>query len=426
MEHATDHHDSYAALRIRDFRLLAGGGFLAGFAEDMVSVVIGWELYQRTNSAFALGLVGLVQIVPTLLLALPAGHFVDQHDRKRIAAATMLAMAAAVTGLAVVSLTDGLLALVYAALLVMGICRAFIFPAAASLLPHSVPEPLFSNAAAWETSLSQVATISGPAIGGIGLAIVGNEAVIYLAAAVMFLIAATLFALLRIKGKTGEVEKMTVDSMLAGVRFVRTNRVILACITLDMVAVLLGGATALLPIFARDVLDVGSVGLGFMRAAPAIGALVAGVIVAHRPPFRYAGRTLLLVVAGFGVATIIFGLSRNFWLSLAALFSIGALDSVSMIIRGVLVMVRTPDEMRGRVLSVESVFVGISNELGAFESGVLAALLGATTAVALGGVGTILVVAAIAWWWPEIRRLRRLDPLEPATTETAVVGTGDS
>ena len=426
MEHATDHHDSYAALRIRDFRLLAGGGFLAGFAEDMVSVVIGWELYQRTNSAFALGLVGLVQIVPTLLLALPAGHFVDQHDRKRIAAATMLAMAAAVTGLAVVSLTDGLLALVYAALLVMGICRAFIFPAAASLLPHSVPEPLFSNAAAWETSLSQVATISGPAIGGIGLAIVGNEAVIYLAAAVMFLIAATLFALLRIKGKTGEVEKMTVDSMLAGVRFVRTNRVILACITLDMVAVLLGGATALLPIFARDVLDVGSVGLGFMRAAPAIGALVAGVIVAHRPPFRFAGRTLLLVVAGFGVATIIFGLSRNFWLSLAALFAIGALDSVSMIIRGVLVMVRTPDEMRGRVLSVESVFVGISNELGAFESGVLAALLGATTAVALGGVGTILVVAAIAYWWPEIRRLRRLDPVEPATPDAVVSGAGDS
>ena len=424
MEHATDHHDSYAALRIRDFRLLAGGGFLAGFAEDMVSVVIGWELYQRTNSAFALGLVGLVQIVPTLLLALPAGHFVDQHDRKRIAAATMLAMAAAVTGLAVVSLTDGLLALVYAALLVMGICRAFIFPAAASLLPHSVPEPLFSNAAAWETSLSQVATISGPAIGGIGLAIVGNEAVIYLAAAVMFLIAATLFALLRIKGKTGEVEKMTVDSMLAGVRFVRTNRVILASITLDMVAVLLGGATALLPIFARDVLDVGSVGLGFMRAAPAIGALVAGVIVAHRPPFRFAGRTLLLVVAGFGVATIIFGLSRNFWLSLAALFAIGALDSVSMIIRGVLVMVRTPDEMRGRVLSVESVFVGISNELGAFESGVLAALVGATTAVALGGVGQIL--AAIAYWWPEIRRLRRLDPVEPATPDAVVSGAGDS
>ena len=406
-----EQHDSYAALRFRDFRFLVSGGFLAGFAEDMVSVVVGWELYQRTNSAFALGLVGLVQIVPTLMLALPAGHFVDQHDRKRIAAVTMLVMSAAVGTLAVVSSTSGALALIYAALLVMGICRAFIFPAVASLMPHTVPESEYANAAAWETSLSQIATISGPAIGGIGVAVFGDEAIIYVAAAFMLLVAAGCFALIRAKFDAPVAEKMTIDSMLVGVRFVRSNRVILASIMLDMVAVLLGGATALLPIFAVDILHVGSVGLGFMRAAPAIGALLAGVIVAHRPPFRFAGRTLLFVVAGFGVATIVFGLSTNLWLSLAALFMIGAFDSISMIIRGTLVMIWTPDEMRGRVISVESVFVGISNELGAFESGVIAALLGATATVALGGIGTILVVSAIALWWPEVRRLRRLDSL---------------
>ena len=278
-------------------------------------------------------------------------------------------------------------------------------------MPHTVPESEYANAAAWETSLSQIATISGPAIGGIGVAVFGDEAIIYVAAAFMLLVAAGCFALIRAKLDAPVAEKMTIDSMLVGVRFVRSNRVILASITLDMVAVLLGGATALLPIFAEDILHVGSVGLGFMRAAPAIGALLAGVIVAHRPPFRFAGRTLLIVVAGFGVATIVFGLSTNLWLSLAALFMIGAFDSISMIIRGTLVMIWTPDEMRGRVISVESVFVGISNELGAFESGVIAALLGATATVALGGIGTILVVSAIALWWPEVRRLRRLDSL---------------
>jgi MFS family permease len=408
------HHDSYAALRIRDFRLLASGGFLQALGEDMLGVAVGWELYQRTGSALALGFVGLVQIVPTLLLSLPAGHYVDRHDRKRIVTATTFIYMLAAAALALVSIGEGPVLLVYAALLVIGLCRAFHSPSMSSLLPQIVPRELYPNAAAWESSMWQVATIAGPAIGGLGIWLLGGVSPIYVGAAVLFGVTSLMFSRMRPHPAEPSDEPMTLESLLAGLRFVRATKVILASITLDMVAVLLAGATALLPIFAEDLLDVGASGLGVMRAAPAIGAVLMSLVIAHRAPFKLAGRTLLLAVAGFGMATVLFGASNSLWLSLVALFLIGAFDSISMVIRGTLVMASTPDRMRGRVNAVHFVFIGLSNELGAFESGVAAELLGARGAVIAGGLATLIVVPAIAYAWPEVRRLKRLQDVKEA------------
>jgi MFS family permease len=414
LAHDPDHHDSYAALRIRDFRLLVVGGFLQGLAEDIIVVAVGWEIYQRTGSALALGFVGLVQIVPTLMLALPAGHFVDRNDRRRIVTATAFVYMLAAAGLALVTISSASVLLVYACLLVMGVCRAFHSPSMSSILPQIVPRELYANAAAWESSMWQVATIAGPAIGGVGIWLADGVSPIYIAAAVLFGLTSLLFS--RMQPRPGEPsdEPMTLESLLVGLRFVRATKVILASITLDMVAVLLAGATALLPIFAEDLLDVGASGLGLMRAAPAVGAVLMSVLIAHRPPFRLAGPTLLTAVAAFGLATVLFGVSNSLWLSMAALFLIGAFDSVSMVIRGTLVMASTPDRMRGRVNAVHFVFIGLSNELGAFESGVAAELFGARGAVILGGLAVLIVVPAIAVRWPEVRRLRRLQDVEEA------------
>lgn len=409
-----DHHDSYGALRIRDFRLLGVGGFLQALGEDMLGVAVGWELYQRTGSALALGFVGLVQIVPTLLLSLPAGHYVDRNDRKRIVTATAFVYMLAAAGLALVSMSTAPVLLVYACLLVIGVSRAFHSPSMSSLLPQIVPRELYANAAAWESSMWQVATIAGPAIGGLGIWLLDGVSPIYVGAAILFGVTSLMFSRMHPRPAESSDEPMTLESLLAGLRFVRATKVILASITLDMVAVLLAGATALLPIFAEDLLDVGASGLGLMRAAPAIGAVLMSVVIAHRAPFKLAGRTLLLAVAGFGLATVLFGVSDSLWLSMAALFLIGAFDSISMVIRGTLVMARTPDRMRGRVNAVHFVFIGLSNELGAFESGVAAELLGARGAVIAGGLATLIVVPAIALAWPEVRRLKRLQDVEEA------------
>jgi MFS family permease len=409
---AAEHHDPYAALRFRDFRLLLAGTFLAVVGEQMLGVAIGWELYNRTNAPLALGLVGLVQVLPVLLLALPAGHMVDRLDRKRIIVAAMLLLGLCAMGLAWLSITAGSLVLVYTCLLLIGIARSFQSPAAASLTAQVVPSEHFSSAATWESGSWQAASIIGPALGGLVIALNGAAAPVYAAVAGIMLLVALLLGLMRPRPMARSGEELTLDSLLAGAKFIWNTKVILASITLDMFAVLLGGATALLPIFARDILGVGAAGLGWLRAAPAIGAVLAALTLAHLPPFRRAGRTLLLVVAGFGLATIVFGLSRSFVLSLAMLALLGALDNVSVVIRSTLLLTRTPDALRGRVNAVHSAFIGISNELGAFESGVAAALLGTVGAVVVGGIGTLLVVGVVALIWPEVRRLGRLNPAE--------------
>jgi MFS family permease len=408
-EIAAERHDPYAALRFRDFRLLMAGTFLAIVAEQMLGVAIGWELYERTGSAFALGLVGLVQVAPVVLLALPAGHVADRFDRRRIVVATMATLALCATGLALLSQASGPLAVVYACLLGIGVARAFQSPAISALTAQVVPPEHFSSAATWESGAWQASAITGPALGGYLIAARQSAWEVYAIVAGMLLLVGVLALLMRPRPTARAEEKLTLGSLLAGARFIWNTKIILASISLDMFAVLLGGATALLPIFARDILQVGASGLGWLRAAPAVGAVLAAVGMAYLPPFRRAGRTLLLVVAGFGLATVVFGLSRSFALSLLMLALLGALDNISVVIRSTLLLTRTPDAMRGRVNAVHFVFIGISNELGAFESGVAAALLGTIGAVVAGGIGTVLVVGLVALLWPEVRRLGRLN-----------------
>ncbi|MEO8974099.1 MAG: MFS transporter [Ktedonobacteraceae bacterium] len=404
-----DSQSPYRALQFGDFRLLFIGTFIASLGEQMINVAIGWELYERTGSALVLGGVGLVLVIPIILLSLPAGHLADRFNRKAIVIVTQVLIALGSLGLTVLSYTSGSLVLIYGCLLLIGAAVAFNSPATSTLLPQTVPESVFQNAATWSSSSSQMASVLGPALGGFVIAFSGRATMVYAINVGVALIFAAL--VLPLRGHRREIhssEVKTLGALAEGIQFLRSTQVILAAITLDMFAVLLGGATTLLPIFARDILHVGPVGLGWLRAAPSAGALCMSICIAHAPPFKKAGRTLLLAVAGFGVATVIFGLSRSFWLSLLMLFLLGGLDNISVVIRHTLVLVRTPNAMLGRISSVNSLFIAISNELGGFESGVVAQLFGPILAVASGGVGTILVVLCIALIWPEMRRLRTL------------------
>lgn len=406
----TPRHDPYAVLRVRDFRLLLTGRFITSFGGEMLTFAIAWELWLRTKSAFALGMVGLVQVLPVILLALPAGHFADQHNRRRIILVTQSVFALCSLGLAYLSWTEGPLYLIYACLLVIGISRAFNDPAASTLIPETVPNELFANAATWGSSAWQTAAITGPMVAGLWAGFFNNVTGIYLFDALGILIFVILLSLIQGRQLPLARKAATLDSLKEGLRFMRDTKVILAAITLDMFAVLFGGAVALLPIYATDILHVGAEGLGIMRAASSVGALLMAFALAHLPPFKQAGKTLLIAVAGFGIATIVFGLSKIFWLSVLMLGLLGALDNISVVIRSTLMLTRVPDEMRGRVSAVNSIFIGMSNELGAFESGFLASLLGPILAVAGGGVGTIIVVLVVAAAWPAMRNLKSLAP----------------
>jgi MFS family permease len=409
-------HDPYAALRFRDFRLLLVGRFMTSFGDQMTSFAIGWELWLRTHDELMLGLVGLVQVIPVLVFSLPAGHVADQYNRKRIVFAAQILLSACALGLGILSYLEGPLALIYLCLFGIGLARAFNSPAASTLLPQTVPPPIFTSAATWSSSAWQLAAIIGPAFAGAFVAILHRATPIYFfdaAASLAFLVLVAM-----IKGRTLALSRKatTWDSLAEGMRFIRSTKEILAAITLDMFAVLLGGAVTLLPVYATDILNVGPEGLGIMRAAPSVGALLMAVALAHLPPFQHAGRTLLWSVAGFGAATIVFGLSTIFWLSVLMLLALGALDNISVVIRATLILTRTPDEMRGRASAVNGIFISASNELGGFESGAAAALFGPVAAVVGGGIGTIVVVLAVARTWPEMRNLTTLDM--PARTES--------
>lgn len=374
----------------------------------MQSVAVGWELYERTGSALVLGGIGLVQVLPVILLTLPAGHIADRRDRQRTVLFTQVMLAVCSLGLAVLSYTQGSIFLIYTCLLFSGVARAFNKPASDALLPQLVPLRIFSNAATWNSSAYQLASVVGPAIGGLVIALQKNALGVYIFDAILACACFSAIALISGQQAVRVTEETSLKTLAAGLHFVWENQIILAAIALDLFAVLLGGAVTLLPIFAKDILQVGPEGLGWLRAAPSIGALLMAVALAHLPPMKQAGKALLWSVAGFGVVTIIFGLSRWFWLSLVMLALSGALDNISVVIRHTLVQVRTPDYLRGRVSAVNSVFISTSNELGGFESGLIAAIFGPVISVVGGGIGTIAVVLAVAWIWPEIRKLGSL------------------
>ena len=399
-----DRHFPYAAFRHRDFRLIVVASVASTVGAEMQSVAVGWELYRRTHQALPLGIVGLVQALPVVLLALPAGVVAERVSRRSIILATQATMVAASLGLSLSSYFQAPIWAMYACLGLAGVASAFAFPARWALLPQLVPAEDFHGAVAWRTSAWQVAAATGPALGGFVLSERYGGLRAYLADAALGLVALGAISLIRPRPPAGRGAPLSMGDMLAGVRFVGSRPLIVASITLDMFAVLLGGATALLPIYG-EILRVGPVGYGWLRAAPALGAVSTAVVLAHRPPIRRAGRALLWSVAGFGVATIVFGLSTSYPLSLAMLLLTGALDNISVVIRSTLVQLLTPDSLRGRVSAVNSIFIGISNELGAFESGGLAALVGPVAAVVAGGVGCLGVVLGVNAIWPQVRQL---------------------
>ncbi len=386
---------------------MLGGSGLSSLAYQMQAVILGWQIYALTGSAFSLGLIGLAQFLPIATLIFVAGHVVDRGDRRRIAATCQFLQAISSFTLAAAAIAGiATPALIYAIVVAAGIGRAFERPSAQALLPALVPAALFPRAAAVSSSLLQTATIVGPSIGGLLYGLGPGAA--YAACGLSCLAASVATwqvpTILRIAAR----EPPTLASFFGGVSFIWARPDILGAISLDLFAVLLGGATALLPVYARDILQAGPVGLGLLRAAPALGALGVSVWLARRPMRRHLGHRMFLAVALFGVGTIVFGLSRSLPVSVAALALLGGADVVSVVIRSSLVQIRTPDEMRGRVAAVNLLFIGSSNQLGEFESGTLAALVGAVPAVVIGGVGT-LVVAAV--WMVVFPRLRRLDTI---------------
>ncbi len=402
--------DSYGSLHFRDFRLLLIGVFLTMFARQMLTVAIGWELYERTGSALVLGGVGLAQVIPVIALFLPSGYVSDRYNRKSVIMVSQLIFTFACLGLAFLSYQQGSFFLIYACLVLIGGVQSFSNPASSAIVSQVVPESAYENATTWRSSIAQLSAVISPATGGFLIGIFHGATIVYIISAAAAFIFALLLLLMhvqpQIRGSAGG--QRTLGALLEGLRFLGRSRVLLAAITLDLFAVLLGGATTLLPIYAKSILHVGPIGLGWLQAADSLGAVGMALVLAHRPPLKKAGRTLLLAVTGFGVATIIFGWSQWFWLSFLMLFLLGAFDNISVVIRSTLLLIRTPDEMRGRVSAVSSLFIGTSNQLGGFESGLVAQLIGPVLAVVTGGIGTILVVILVAWHWPEMRRLSTL------------------
>jgi MFS family permease len=402
-----------AAFAHRDFTLLQAARFLTVVGIQMQSVAVGWQVYAITGDPLHLGWVGLSQFLPMMLFALVSGHVADRFDRRRILAICMAVFAAGAGALALLAAQPSLPA-IYAVLVLLGTGRAFSGPAGAALLPKLVPARDFQNAVAWSSTTWQIATVTGPALGG-GLYAAFGPGSVYLTTTVFCAIGALLVARLSVHDWREPETSPIWQRLSAGLRYVWREKAILGAISLDLFAVLLGGAVALLPAIARDVLEVGPLGLGVLRGAPAAGAALMALGLAYRPLERRAGSVMLGAVAVFGLGTIVLGLSRSFALSLAALIVLGAADMFSVYVRQTLIQLGTPDAMRGRVSAVNLVFIGASNELGEFESGVTAAWLGVMPAIVLGGAGTLVVVAVWALLFPALRRVDRLDRIAPGS-----------
>jgi MFS family permease len=386
------------------FRRYFAGNMILILGWQMQKVAIGWEIYERTHSAMYLGYAGLVQFLPQALLMLFAGHITDTYNRKRVFMAALTCNAAAAVGLALNSARGGSIYVLYACLFSYGCARAFIMPSRQAFLPGIIPLEIFSTAVSWNSSGFEISSMAGPAIGGLLIGFFQSPTLVYTINAVGQFIFIALLAGIAYQNRAGTRQPLTLKSFSAGLRFVWKAKVILSAMALDMFGVLLGGATAMMPIYAKDILHVGARGLGWLIAAPSIGAFTMAMIQAHRGPLRKAGRAMLFAVAGFGTVTVIFGMSTNFWLSMAMLFLLGSCDNISVVVRLTLVQVLTPDDMRGRVSALNALFIGTSNELGAFESGFVANFFGPVFSVISGGIGTLIVVAIMTWLSPELRR----------------------
>jgi MFS family permease len=452
-----EQHDPYAALRNSNYLQYFIGNAFSVLGMQMAGVAIGWELYGLTHSTTALGLVGLVQIIPIVLFALPAGNIVDRFNRKHlIMLVSFLVMVLFIlmglssvfsSSFANLPLFDFLNAglnriagepgaqfidphvpILLFLLLLIGMLRAVNQPAKQSIMPMLVEPKDFPNAVTWSSSLFEICNMVGPTMAGVAIGLFQKNtdtvrgtwvfAGIYWTNALFQGIQLINFSFIRLLHSARAREPMTRKSLLAGVHFVTRNKIILSTLTLDLFAVLLGGATALLPVFAKDVLHVGAVGFGMLRAAPSVGAFSMAMFLAHRPPMKHAGRNLLWAVIGFGIATIVFGASHYFLLSLVALLFTGIFDNISVVVRHTLVQLLTPDAMRGRVNAVNSVFISCSNELGAFESGIAATYLGTMSSVVLGGIATIVSVGAVVTAWPQILKVKRLEDQHPIESQT--------
>lgn len=418
-------NDPYAALRFREFNIFLTVRFALVFAWSMQFVVIEWQVYSITKSALSLGIIGLMEVIPAVSMALFAGHVVDQKEKRGLLILCIAGFSVISFGLFLITwpvFIEGfsqhtILYSVYGLVFLGGIVRAFIGPTIFSLFSLVVPKKVFPNAATWSSSVWQMGAVVGPAVGGFSIHLIGVHWSMCL---IFALSVAALIFLLQIPKKpilNPKLGEPVLKSLKEGIQFVRNTPVILGALTLDMFAVLFGGAVALLPIYAQDILKVGPQGFGVLRAAPAVGALLIMFTSAYFPLNKNAGMKLLAAIFGFGICIIVFGISEIFWISVAALFLSGVTDGISMIIRQTILQLRTPDAMRGRVASVNSMFVGSSNELGAFESGVTAKLFGTVTAVVFGGAMTIATVVTTGAFFPKLRKLDLQKDLEAHEAE---------
>ena len=405
--------DPYAALRFKEFNIFLGVRFAMVFAWSMQFIVIEWQVYSMTKDPLSLGIIGLMEVIPAVSMALFAGHIVDQKEKRNLLMKCILGFSVVSFGLFILSLPSmeakmeakSILYGIYFLVFLGGLVRAFLGPTIFSLIALIVPKRIYPNAATWSSSTWQFASVLGPALAGFSISLIG----VHWSMCVIFGFSIlALLLLLKIPKKpilNPKIGEPVFQSLKEGLQFVFKTKAVFGALTLDMIAVLFGGAVALLPIFAQDILQVGSEGFGILRAAPAVGASITMLGATRFPLYRNAGKKLLWAVAGFGVCIIVFGLSPYFWVSVIALFLSGAVDGISMIIRQTILQLKTPDNMRGRVASVNSMFVGSSNELGAFESGVTAKLMGTVTAVVFGGTMTLLTVGVTAFVSPSFRKL---------------------
>jgi MFS family permease len=401
-----------------DFVLFQIARFLIVAAVEMQAVAVGWQVYEITKQALDLGLVGLAQFLPGILLFLVSGHASDRFDRRKVLGACYAGYAICSSLLLILAERGSpTVRPIYAVLVLLGVVRSFNGTASRSILPQLVPEEHFANAVAWNATTFQAATIIGPSLGGLLYAAFHGPTAVYAAAALTAV--GALVSTFRIKTtpQARRREPTTMKTVFAGLHFIGREKLILGAITLDLFAVLLGGAVALLPVYAREILHTGPWGLGLLRTAPGVGAAVMAVALAHRPLRGKSGPVLLWSVAGFGICTIIFGFSKSLVVSLISLILLGATDMISVIIRATLVQLRTPDEMRGRVMAVDMVFIGTSNELGQFESGLTAQWFGTVPAVVLGGVGTLVVIALWTWMFPQLRKAGALSGINSKIEE---------
>ena len=396
-----------------DFSLYQLARFLIVAGLEMQSVAVGWQIYEITKRPLDLGLVGLAQFSPGILLFLATGHAADTFNRRKLLMACYAGFGVCSSLLLLYGLSGLRTVLpMYGVVVLLGVVRAFNNPASRSLLPQIIPEEHLQNAIAWNSSVNQGATILGPSLGGFIYAVARGPAAVYATSMLAAVGAVFLMSQVKLHSLVAKRrEPLSLKSVLAGLHYIAEKKIILGSISLDLFAVLLGGAVALLPVFASEVLRTGPWGLGLLRASPAIGAGSMALLLAHRPFRSRAGATMLWCIAGFGAFTILFGISRSLILSMVALMLVGSMDMVSVVVRSTLVQLATPDEMRGRVSAVEMIFIGASNEIGQFESGITAQWFGAVPAVIMGGIGTLLITALWAWNFPELRRIEKLSSL---------------